>query len=630
MTTTPGNPPSSRSFPFGKLILGLIAGFTLALAFGVGALLAYQGQYADRVYPGVSVDGVDISGLTRTAATARLQDKLAGYAEGAAVIAIDSSAVRIPYAALGRRADVDKLVELAWSVGRDGGDPLGRAAQGVRSLVDGTPINPLVVLDPAAVRRAVTETARDVNRGPVSGSAAVTATGFVASSAVPGKVLPGAEITAALLDQLTDPAAPGTLELAYQTVPVEPDIDDAEVASAIASANRMATDVVLTSGQETWTIPGGTVRGWIRFETSSEGYHPTVDPTAPSKVLASLARKIDVPAKDATFLVRRGSPVIGVSAARDGRAVDVATSAPLVAQAIVDRAASGATASPPPVALAITVVKPRLSTAEATKLAPRMRKISTWTTYYEVSERNGFSNNITIPARDLDGTVVAPGAVFDFWQSIGPVTYARGYRDGGAIINGHSQPTGALGGGICSTSTTLFNAVARAGYQVVARHNHYYYITRYPTGLDATVAITDGFATTMSWKNDSAYPVMIRADARPGVVTFSLYTVAVNKRPVVGGGSRVPGSTNVTYHVANGRTVTFATSAKRNYRIATSSVQRTTSLPPGTVKVVEYPDNGFDVTVTRSVRENGKLIWANTWVSHYARVNGLTLIGVRG
>ena len=105
--------------------------------------------------------------------------------------------------------------------------------------------------------------------------------------------------------------------------------------------------------------------------------------------------------------------------------------------------------------------------------------------------------------------------------------------------------------------------------------------------------------------------------------------MAVNKRPVVGGGSRVPGSTNVTYHVANGRTVTFATSAKRNYRMATSSVQRTTSLPPGTVKVVEYPDNGFDVTVTRSVRENGKLIRANTWVSHYARVNGLTLIGVR-
>ncbi|MBE3073814.1 MAG: VanW family protein, partial [Actinobacteria bacterium] len=584
MTTTPGAPPSSRSFPFGKLILGMITGFTLTLAFGAGALLAYQGQYADRVHPGVTVDGVDISGLTRAAATARLQDRLARYAEGSAVIAIDTSEVRITYAALGRRADVDKLVELAWSVGRDGGDPLGRAAQGVRSLLDGTHIDPIVVLDPAAVQHAVAEAALDVYRAPVSGSATVTATGFAASPAVPGKELPRVEITAALLAQLTDPAAPDTLELAYQSVPVEPDIDDAEVASAIASANRMATDVALTSGKETWTIKAATVRAWIGFETTPDGYRPTVAPTAPTKVLADLARKIDTAPKDATFLVGRGDSV-GVVAGRNGRALDVATSAPLVAGAIADRAAAASTASPPPVALAITVVEPKLSTEEAKKVAPLMRKVSTWTTYYEVSERNGFSNNITIPARDLDGTVVAPGAVFDFWKSIGPVTAARGYRYGGAIIHGHSQPTGALGGGICSTSTTLFNAVVRPGYQMLARHNHYYYITRYPTGLDATVAIEGTSVTTMSWKNDSQYPVMIRSSARPGVVSFSLYAVAVNNRPAVGGGSRIPGSTNVTYRVANGRTVTFATSAKRNYDGATSSVQRTTSLPPGHVKV---------------------------------------------
>jgi len=628
MTTTPGFPTAGQRFPFGRLILGVIAGLALTLAFGAGALLAYQGQYADRVYPGVTVDGVDVSGLTRAAATARLEDQLGRYARGSAVIAIDGGQVRIPYAALGRRADVDTLVELAWSVGRDGGDPLGRAAQGVRSLLDGTHIEPLVVLDPAAVRRAVAEAALRVDRAPVSGSATVAAAGFGAQPAVPGQAMPRAEIAAALLAQLAGPAAPDTLELSYETDPVAPDIDDAEVASAIASANRMATDVVLTSGTETWTIKGTTVRAWIGFETTPDGYRPTVAPTAPTKALADLARKIDTAPKDATFLVGRGDSV-GVVAGRNGRALDVATSAPLVAQAIVDRAATASTASPAPVAIAISVVAPKLSTDEARKIAPLMRKISSWTTYYEVSERNGFGNNITIPARDLDGTVVVPGAVFDFWRSIGPVTSARGYRDGGVIINGHSKPTGALAGGICSTSTTLFNAVARAGYQMLARRNHFYYITRYPTGLDATVGIFDSSVTTMSWKNDSEYPVMIRSSARPGVVSFSLYAVAVNKRPVVGGGSRIPGSTNVTYHVANGRTVTFATSAKRNYDRATSSTQKTPSLSPGQVKVVEYATDGFDITVVRSVREGGKLIRKDTWFSHYARVDGLTLIGVR-
>ena len=473
----------------------------------------------------------------------------------------------------------------------------------------------------------MTTLALGLNRAPVSGSATAAKTGFVATPAATGRALPRAEISAALGERLADPEAPASLAFAYTTTRVDPFISDAQVADAIAAANRMAKDLVLTYGKERWTIKAGTVRGWIGFETTTEGYRPTVSPTAPTKALADLAKKINTKAQDATFLVGRGAGVVGVVAARNGRALDVATSAPLVARAIVDRA--GPSTAPAPVALTVAVVKPKLTTEQARKVAPLMRQISSWTTYYEVSERNGFGNNISIPARDLDGYVVQPGAVFDFWSSIGPVTYARGYRDGGAIINGHSQPTGALGGGICSTSTTLFNAVARAGYQTLSKHNHYYYISRYPTGLDATVAISGGAVTTMSWRNDSKYPVLIRSYARPGVVSFSLFAVATANRPSVGGGSAVPGSTNLTYRVANGRTVSFSTSAKRNYNVATSSVQRTTSLPPGVVKVIEYPDDGFDVTVTRSVWENGKLIHSDTWVSYYARVNGLTLIGVR-
>ena len=66
----------------------------------------------------------------------------------------------------------------------------------------------------------------------------------------------------------------------------------------------------------------------------------------------------------------------------------------------------------------------------------------------------------------------------------------EGLREGGAIINGRTEPQGALAGGICSCSTTLFNAALRAGFEMGARRNHYYYIDRYPLGLDATVFIS--------------------------------------------------------------------------------------------------------------------------------------------
>ena len=64
---------------------------------------------------------------------------------------------------------------------------------------------------------------------------------------------------------------------------------------------------------------------------------------------------------------------------------------------------------------------------------------------------------------------MAPGAKFNFWKSVGEVSLAKGYKLGGAIINGHSVEGKTIGGGICSTSTTLFNAALRAGFDMGAR-----------------------------------------------------------------------------------------------------------------------------------------------------------------
>lgn len=620
-------PTAHRRFPFGRLIFAVVAGFVLALAVGTGALFAYQGRYADRIYPGVTVAGVDVGGLDRAGARAAVEHGLVALATGTIVVTASESTIRIPYAAVGRRADVERLVDEAFAVGRTG-DTAGRAADGVRSLVRGAAVAPSVVLDQAALTAAVVAVAARMDAAPVDASAAATPTGFKTVASVAGRGIDRTALEAAIAAVLADPAGPAEVAVTATLVPIEPTITDAEVAAAAAAAGRMAADVVLAHDKESWTIPTKTVRSWITFAPTTDGrYAPTVAPDAPIATIVALAKKVNRAPVEASFLFSRNSAVVGVSAGRNGRSLDAAATTPLVVQAILARGAVDAPATPPSVALALTTTTPKLTTEQAKMAAPLMRKISSWTTYYEVSERNGFGANISIPARDINGTVVAPGAVFDFWRAIGPVTYARGYRDGGAIINGHSQPTGALGGGICSTSTTLFNAVARAGYETLAKKNHYYYITRYPVGLDATVVISGTSVQTMSWRNDTKYPVLIRSSASPGVVTFALYTVAVNKAGVVGGGARIPGSANLSYQVANGRTVRFSTSKKYNYRPASSSVSYTSSLRPGTVKVVEYADDGFDVSVTRTVSENGGVIHSDTWVSHYAQVNGLKLIG---
>src|SRR5207247_8993989 len=112
---------------------------------------------------------------------------------------------------------------------------------------------------------------------------------------------------------------------------------------------------------------------------------------------------------------------------------------------------------PPTVELAVTETKPKLTTEEANKVAPLMTRLSTWTTYYPPGEGNFFGANIQVPARIISGTVVPDGSWFSFWDTVGIPTAAQGYGPGGVIVNGHSDPTGAFAGGICSCSTTLFN-----------------------------------------------------------------------------------------------------------------------------------------------------------------------------
>jgi len=257
------------------------------------------------------------------------------------------------------------------------------------------------------------------------------------------------------------------------------------------------------------------------------------------------------------------------------------------------------------VAAALTVVEPELTTEEAEAAIKLMERVSTWTIRYPVGESNGFGANISIPASILDGHVVGPGETFDFWTAIGPVTRERGYKDGGVIIDGRTQPTGALAGGICSCSTALFNAALRAGYRIVERANHYFYINRYPLGLDATVLIRDGAVTSMKWQNDTQYPVLIRGINGPGTVRFDLYTVPL------------------------GRTVTFSTPIVRNIRQAKTVTEYTSSLPPGVRKQIEYEHDGMDVRVTRTVTDDktGKVVHKETFGSRYGVVNGVILIG---
>jgi vancomycin resistance protein YoaR len=609
MTTTTETQVTSptleaRRWRVSRVLVAFIVGILLVAIAAVGTILAYEQRYAGKVAAGVSIGGVEVAGLTRAEAAAKLEAAFPSVGTGALTLQAATGNTTLTYAQLGRRPDVDTMLDDAFAIGRTG-NPLERVVEEARTAVNRIDVAPRIAIDQAILDASIGALAAKVDRDPVAAMVTAGPDAFVDTPALWGRDVDEAAMVAAITEALASPEAPAAVTIPLKVAAIRPAVTDVDAMIARLQAGRMVAPVVLTHNKDRWTIPTTTVRGWVSFGPWADGsYGPLADTVKIEAAVQALSKKIDQNAVSASFYTSKTGAVVGVKPGKIGRKLDVPGTIVAVQSLLVGRAAR-ATDPGVPVVPALALVQPALSTEEAEKAAPRMRAISSWTTYYQSSAHNGFSANISVPAMAINGTVLAPGQKFSFWKTIGEVSVRTGYKYGGAIVDGRSVEGKTIAGGICSCSTTIFNAALRAGLEMGARRNHYYYIARYPKGLDATVYQSDGGGVQdMTFRNDTKFPILIRAYARPGIVRFTIYSVPT------------------------GRKVSFTRPLVKNYRPGHTEVRYTSSLPKGARRQIEYPADGQDVWVTRIVRDkSGKVIHKETFYSHYARVIGIILVG---
>jgi vancomycin resistance protein YoaR len=583
-----------RWLPVALIIAAILAGLA------VGAALLFDREYQGRVLPGVSVAGVDVSGLTEAQVRDRI--KALNLLPTSVEIGVDGRQVRATAAELGGHLDVDAAVAAALAAGRVSG-PIADVPERIAIWRNGRAIDLAASLDKAQLWTWVTTEAEKVRVAPRSAAIEATPGGWTATESSEGKSLDVTASAAALESAVLSGTGPTrTVSLPVRTI--TPDVDRLDAVLAIAEAKRITAPLVLTFGKKSWTIPSAKLQAAITFVGG--GARPT--PILDGRIIAGLVkpRNKDVARKpkESIILKTKSGKVFGFYPGKGGRSLDVDASTAAVAAVLAGRR-DGTLATSAKASLATTSVAPKLTAEEAAKLGPEMTLVGAWTTPFFPSEKNFFGANIRIPARLINGTVVQPGATFDFWNVVGPVTFGRGFGMGGFIESGRTNPTGAIGGGICSASTTMFNAAARAGYQILERDNHAYYISRYPLGLDATVSKTGGhISQNMRFRNDTAHPLFIRGTAGGTWVRFEIYS-----KPL-------------------GRTVSFTKPAVANVRHAVDTVVYTAELKRGQKKRTETPTDGKDVWVTRTVKDSsGRVLHVDRWFSHYVRVDGVLQIG---
>ncbi len=602
----PARPRRRRSLVL-RFGVAFVTSFLLAIGIGAGVLYAWNQQYDGRVLPGVSVGSTNLGGLTREQAEAAITTAYASLGDGQIELTgPDGQSTTVSYADVGRGPDTSALLDAAFAAGRQG-EPLAALIGGPQVAIHGVTLDSAVAYDRDKLAAAVDRLALATDRTPSDASVSAGDGGsFDVSPANEGRAVDQAALLTTLDQQLTALGTPGSITIPVPVQTLAPAIATASAEAAKAAADRMAADVVVARGKESWTIPGTSLAPLVSFSTAADGtitpvlYESGLDP-----IVTTLAKKVDQKVKDAG-LKRVGAHIVTTGTSREGRTLIADDMKVALVSEIGARQAGAAASSVPAV---VKAVDPKLTTADAEAFAPKMKVISKYSVFYWVIVNNHWGGNIEAPATKIDGTVVPPGGKFDFWKVVGDLSKLPGTGPGNAIEGGKITVTGAFGGGICTTSTTLFNAAFRAGMVPIARKNHNEFITRYPAGLDATVWIVGKTKQTMSFRNDTKYPILIQRTI----------TQAGNKRWL----------TFKIWSVPNGRTYKISNLSIQHGPRAKATVVRDPNKPVGYRFFNNAPADGAKVGVTVSIYDHGKLHWTKRYFSNYPAVDGVTIVGTK-
>lgn len=127
------------------------------------------------------------------------------------------------------------------------------------------------------------------------------------------------------------------------------------------------------------------------------------------------------------------------------------------------------------------------------------------------------SHNSELALDRIRGVLIPPHAVFSFNEHVGGFTRDRGFRRAPVSYNG--QLIDSWGGGVCQTSTTLYNAALLSGMKIVERSRHRFMPSYVPPGRDAAVAFG---AIDLKFQNPYDFPVRILGTIDGGRLTLRI------------------------------------------------------------------------------------------------------------
>jgi vancomycin resistance protein YoaR len=476
---------SSRSL--GHIASRIVLALALIAIAAAGSLFAFRVAFADEIYPGVHVGGVDVGGMSRAEATSALQAKADEITSQRAYFDGFDQHWAPTLADLGVTADIDASIDQAMRIGREESsrDRLGSAI----SSLSGDHNLPLQLsIDPAALEQWSESVDQQINLIPHDASLSVVGGNVEITQESNGTIVDQSALQATLLNSLQTMQAPTD---PLPTVDKLPSVHAADLQPAQAAITQaLSAPITVTYGSQSWTIEPTDFGPFV--STSVDPGKSGADAVSVTVDQDGLASWLQEQFEDSV-----DSDPVNAKVAWDGTKLkaieDSIDGAKLRPQAMAEAVSASFLGNHDSVEIPVTVLKPEVDGSNLGALGITT-KLGVGSSNFDGSD-DPRATNIEVGAQLLNGTLIPPHGTFSFNHSIGVIGPDLGFVEG-QVIDGE-QIGRDYGGGICQVSTTVFRAAFFAGMPIVEGWPHrwrlgFYEMDDWTPGLDASIMQPEG------------------------------------------------------------------------------------------------------------------------------------------
>ncbi|MGE0630629.1 MAG: VanW family protein [Thermomicrobiales bacterium] len=471
-----------------RILTRIVLAAAILCIAAAAALFAFDRRYDDRVYPGVYVGAVDVSGMSRAEAEEAIRAEAAAIEGQRAYLDALDRHWAPTLGELGFHVDVDAALEGAFAVGREetSRTRIGSVLEAVR---DESRIPLTVTHSNDELTAWATNVDEQLGIHPVNAELSIVDGVVNITPETQGKIVDVASLQALLLESVKTSSAP-TASLPIIDQQPSTYASDFSVAKAELEA-MLSGPIVLTHGSKQWDIAPAEFGVFLDVDVNADLSGPeSVSIVVDEQGLGQWFNEILAPSIN--------SDPVNAKVAWNGDGGLKATvpgedGERLLPQSLAKSFVESMNGDHRSVTVPVQVLKPDVNGANLDSLGITT-ELGRGSSNFDGSD-DARATNIRVGANVLNGTLVPPHGEFSFNHAIGDITAGLGFVEAQVIAG--ERIGRDIGGGICQVSTTVFRAALLAGLEFTEWHAHrfrlgFYELDGWPPGMDAAIFQPEG------------------------------------------------------------------------------------------------------------------------------------------